>query len=77
MKMNKRIIVAACLAVGCLQTWAQQIKGIVSDAKTQETLIGAVITVEGSALKAITDIEGYFALDGLKSGKHTLLINYH
>ena len=56
MKMNKRIIVAACLAVGCLQTWAQQIKGIVSDAKTQETLIGAVISVEDSNLKAITDI---------------------
>ena len=76
MKMNKRIIVAACLAVGCLQTWAQQIKGIVSDAKTQETLIGAVISVEDSNLKAITDMEGCFTLDGLKSGKHTLLINY-
>ena len=74
--MNKRIFVAAWFAVACLQTWAQQIKGIVSDAKTQETLIGAVITVEGSTLKAITDVEGCFALDGLKSGKHTLLINY-
>lgn len=76
MKMNKRIFVAAWFAIACLQTWAQQIKGIVSDAKTQETLIGAVITVEGSTLKAITDVEGCFALDGLKSGKHTLLINY-
>ena len=61
--MNKRIIVAACLAVGCLQTWAQQIKGIVSDAKTQETLIGAVISVEDSNLKAITDMEALHSMD--------------
>ena len=53
--------------------WAQQTKGIVRDKNSKETLIGAVVTaVETSSsdktggIKAITDIEGNYTLDGLK-----------
>ena len=64
--------------------WAQQTKGIVRDKNSKETLIGAVVTaVETSSsdktggIKAITDIEGNYTLDGLKKDKtYTLYINY-
>ncbi len=76
MELNKRIIIGMCLTVCTMQVWAQQIKGVVSDSKTNETLIGALIAVEGSDRKAVTDIEGAFTIDGLKPGMHTLSISY-
>ena len=76
MKVNKKIVIGACLTICCTQAWAQQIKGTVSDAKTNETLIGALVAVEGSDKKAVTDIDGAFTIDGLEPGTHTLSINY-
>lgn len=45
------------------------------DKNSHETLIGAVVTVEGTNLKAVTDIDGNFQLNGLKKGTYTLYIN--
>ncbi len=60
-----------------LSTWAQQIKGVVIDKNSKETLIGAIVSVQGSDLKATTDIDGNFLLDGLKKDKtYTLYIRY-
>ena len=78
-KRNKRITIAATalMMLGSTTTaLAQQIKGSVVDKNSHETLIGAVVTVEGSKLKAITDIDGNFQLNGLKKGTYTLYINY-
>ena len=44
MNTKRGIIVLGMLATTGLSTWAQQIKGIVIDQKSKETLIGAVIT---------------------------------
>ncbi len=55
---------------------AQQLKGVVVDKNSKETLIGAVVSVEGSDVRAVTDIDGNFTLDGLKNGKYTLYIKY-
>ena len=78
-KRNNRIAIAATalLMLGSATTaLAQQLKGNVTDKNSHETLIGAVVTVEGSKLKAITDIDGNFELKGLKRGTYTLCINY-
>ena len=77
MKAIRGIIVLGLLSTASLQSWAQQIKGVVIDKKSKETLVGAVITVEGTDAKAVTDINGNFTLDGLKKDKtYTLYINY-
>ena len=89
MKVKRGIIVLGLLSAAGLPTWAQQIKGVVIDKNSKETLIGAVITAvesngktdrkqeTSSDLKAITDIDGNFQLDGLKKDKtYTLYINY-
>ena len=90
MKIKRGIIVLGLLTACNLQTWAQQIKGSVIDKNSKETLIGAVITAvesngknttpkdnDKNGVKAITDIDGNFTLDGLKKDKtYTLYINY-
>ncbi len=77
-KCSNRIAFAATalLMIGSTTTaLAQQLKGNVVDKSSHETLIGAVVTVEGTNLKAVTDIDGNFQLNGLKKGTYTLYIN--
>ena len=77
-KCSNRIAFAATalLMIGSTTTaLAQQLKGNVVDNNSHETLIGAVVTVEGTNLKAVTDIDGNFQLNGLKKGTYTLYIN--
>ena len=62
-KRSNRIACAATalLMIGSTTTaLAQQLKGNVVDKNSHETLIGAVVTVEGTNLKAVTDIDGNF-----------------
>lgn len=77
MSAKRGIIVLGLLSAASMPTWAQQIKGVVIDQKSKETLIGAVVTVDGTNVKAITNIDGNFQIDGLdKEKKYTLYINY-
>src|SRR5574344_1872905 len=77
MNAKRGIIVLGLLSAANMPTWAQQIKGGVIDQKSKETLIGAVVTVDGTNVKAITNIDGNFQIDGLnKDKKYTLYINY-
>ena len=77
MNAKRGIIVLGLLSAASMPTWAQQIKGVVIDQKSKETLIGAVVTVDGTNVKAITNIDGNFPIDGMKKDKtYTLYINY-
>lgn len=77
MNAKRGIIVLGLLSAASMPTWAQQIKGVVIDQKSKETLIGAVVTVDGINVKAITNIDGNFLIDGMKKDKtYTLYINY-
>lgn len=57
--------------------WAQDIRGTVVDADTQEPLVGATVRVEGTQMGTATDIDGNFRFDGLQMGKrYTLIVQY-
>lgn len=57
--------------------WAQDIRGMVVDSKTQEPLVGATVQVKGTSLGVATDIDGKFHFEGLdKSKSYTLVIQY-
>ena len=77
---TKRGLIAASVLLMMSQmpttAWAQQLKSVVIDKNSKETLIGAVVSVEGTNVKAVTDIDGNFTLNGLKNGKYTLYIKY-
>ncbi|MCD8263491.1 MAG: TonB-dependent receptor [Tannerellaceae bacterium] len=50
--------------------------GTITDAKYKEPLIGASVVIEGTSTGAITDINGYFRIEGLKPGNYTILVSY-
>ena len=53
MNAKRGIIVLGLLSAASMPTWAQQIKGVVIDQKSKETLIGAVVTVDGTDRKSV------------------------
>ena len=77
MKLKRGIIALGLLSAVSLQSWAQQLKGIVIDKNSKETLIGAVISIEGTDVKAVTDVNGNFSFEGLKDGTYTLYGHMH
>ena len=76
MKLKRGIVALGLLSAVSLQSWAQQLKGVVIDKNSKETLIGAVISIEGTDVKAVTDVNGNFSFEGLKDGTYTLYIKY-
>ena len=76
MKLKRGIIALGLLSAVSLQSWAQQLNGVVIDKNSKETLIGAVISIEGTDVKAVTDVNGNFSFEGLKDGTYTLYIKY-
>ncbi|MFD0792557.1 TonB-dependent receptor domain-containing protein [Mucilaginibacter litoreus] len=53
-----------------------KITGKVIDQKTSETLIGATVSIQGTTIGAATDVDGHYALSGLKPGKYTIMVRY-
>lgn len=80
--MKKILSALALLLVSTLFTataFAQatgKVTGKIIDAKTNETLIGATVSIQGTTRGAATDVEGKYILGGLTPGKYTLLIRY-
>ena len=50
--------------------------GTVTDAKFKEPLIGATVSIEGTTIGAITDIDGNFRIEKVQPGKYTLVASY-
>lgn len=55
---------------------AQRLTGVVVDKKTNDTLIGAIVSVEGSNIRVATDMSGIFKISGLKKGSYNLSVTY-
>lgn len=51
-------------------------QGKVIDKQTGESLAGVIIEVNGTEIKAYSDLEGNYTINGLKNGKYTLTVNY-
>ena len=50
--------------------------GTVTDAKFKEPLIGATVSIEGTTMGAITDMDGNFRLENIQPGKCALIASY-
>jgi len=74
---TKRGLIAASVLLMMSQmpttAWAQQLKGVVIDKNSKETLIGAVVSVEGTNVKAVTDIDGNFTAQWIEEWKIYLI----
>ncbi|MDR3060873.1 MAG: SusC/RagA family TonB-linked outer membrane protein, partial [Dysgonamonadaceae bacterium] len=61
--MRKFILFICMILFSCLYVWGQtDVKGIVSDSETGETLIGATVLVKGTSQAVITDQNGAFQI---------------
>ena len=52
------------------------VKGCIKDRQSKEPLIGATVTVVGSGVATVTDVDGNFALSGLRDGIYDIEIKY-
>jgi TonB-dependent receptor len=52
------------------------IKGTIKDAKTQEALVGATVSIQGTTTGAVADAEGNFTLGKVSAGKHTIQFTF-
>lgn len=74
-----RILTIAVVLLYALQLSAQtRIVGMVTDRQSEIPLIGAnvVLLSEESQPGTITDVDGYFSLDNVAPGRHTLQVSY-
>lgn len=51
------------------------ISGKVIDNKTGESLVGVAVSVEGTDLKAYTDLDGTFSITGIDPGSYNLILS--
>lgn len=76
-KHLKQFLAFAVMALCCTVTAVAQatLKGKIVDAETNDALIGATVSVKGSTLGAVTDMDGLFSLK-VNSSNPTLEIKY-
>jgi TonB-dependent receptor len=66
------------LAICSISSFAQEIKGNVSDAKTGETLIGATVRIqhEATILKTSVKLDGSYVFKNIPAGAYNLSVNF-
>jgi len=55
---------------------SMNINGVITDVDTDETLAGVLVTIEGTDIKTLTDLDGKFSFDGLDVGDYQLKVSY-
>ncbi|WP_114748520.1 TonB-dependent receptor [Pleomorphovibrio marinus] len=76
--MSKKIYLIAAFILINAQLIAQTgiIKGVVVDADTDETIIGANILIEGTSQGAATDLDGVFEIRQIQPGTYNLIVSF-
>jgi TonB-dependent receptor len=82
--MSSPILRAACVfafllslpATAPAQSTTASVTGTVTDNLTKAPLAGALVTLDGTPLRAATDGSGAFRLSRIPTGAHTLVITY-
>lgn len=75
--MIKKLLLAfISVCFCCFTISAQTISGVVKDAKTNETLIGANVVIKGTTNGAITNVDGKFSIKYENAFPATIVISY-
>ncbi len=78
LKSRKYIVSLLLLFTATMKIFSQTgtIEGIVTDEKSNETLPGAIVIIEGTSTGTSVDIDGHFMLTNLKPGKYRIKASY-
>lgn len=74
--MKNLILLASVMLMPLLGLGQSQIAGRVLDAQTNEPLSGAHVSIEGTYLKTITDVQGRFQFTGLETAENLLKVSF-
>jgi iron complex outermembrane receptor protein len=74
--LKKLFVALSALLLPFLAAAQFSVSGKVTDASTGETLPGANITIENSALTTVTDVGGAYRFSNLTPGNYTLKVSY-
>ena len=78
MRTRLRVLLPALLLMLCVRASAAgplKVRGRVSDAKSGEAVVGAVVKLDDNYLWAVSDLDGYFVLEGIQPGKYALTVS--
>lgn len=74
-----KVLLLACLFVSSLTAALAQgagtIQGIITDAKTQEGVIGGTVHLDNTTIAGPTDVKGFYQLLKVPAGQYTLVIS--
>ncbi len=59
-----------------IQAQTGTIRGTITDAKTNEPLIGASVLIEGTTNGAAADLDGNYVIQNVPAGTHSLVVSY-
>ena len=76
MNMSCIIMILLLSKTVLAQKPVQNIRGVVFDAQTMETLPGATIVILEDNTGSISDVSGNFILENIEVGRHTLQVSY-
>jgi TonB-dependent receptor len=66
----------SCLLAAPLYAGSGRIAGKVTDAKTGEALVGANVILQGTAIGASTNIDGFYDIPSITPGSYTVVVSY-
>ena len=78
LKIKKGIISMVIMLFVSIAGMAQtgSIEGIAIDKKSKEALPGVTVTIEGTTIGALADIDGHFLIPNVKPGKYKIKASY-
>ena len=77
MKLYKKLLIIISLIIfGKLYASDYTISGYVTDTKSEQSLIGANIYIEGTSLGSATDEKGYYKITSVREGTYTIKVSY-
>ncbi|MEQ9091046.1 MAG: TonB-dependent receptor [Balneola sp.] len=78
MKRIHSLFIALFIILTSSTAFAQTggIKGIITDAETGETLIGATVLITGTSFGTATGIDGDYEIDNIRPGEYSVRITY-
>jgi len=66
------LIVLCCISTSVWSATTGRVTGVISDAQTNEPLLGVSVSLMGTTLGAVTDEEGFYAILNVPVGTYTL-----
>lgn len=76
MKKTNKLLMLLALFLFSATTFGQGfVKGIIQDAKTNETLIGATVIIEGTTIGTTTDLDGSFSFEA-PTGNQVIRVSF-